>query len=90
MSAPTKEFQRLMLSGTVERPLLRHGGNAAIRWQIDNFGVAMDAAGNVKPDKAHSADKIDGPVAAIMAVGRAIVADPPQQSAYETGGLMWA
>lgn len=68
MSAPTKELQRLVLSGTAETPKLRHGGNAAVRWQIDNFAVAMDPAGNVKPAKNAAADKIDAAVALVMAL----------------------
>ena len=77
MSAPTKELSRLLLQGTAEKPVYRHGGNPALRWQVDNFAVEMDAAGNVKPSKKHAGDKIDGVVAAIMALGRATVAEPP-------------
>jgi len=87
MSGPTKEFQRLMLSGTPESPVLRHGGNAAVRWQVDNFAVAMDAAGNVKPDKANSGDKIDAVVAAIMALSRAVADPGAGRSIYEDDDL---
>lgn len=81
MSAPTKELQRLVLSGTPEAPRLRHGGNPAVRWQIDNFAVAMDPAGNVKPAKNAAADKIDAVVALVMALdGVAAVHDT---SVYE-------
>jgi small nuclear ribonucleoprotein (snRNP)-like protein len=59
LSAPTKELQRLVLAGTRSTPMFRHGGNPAVRWQVDNFAVQMDPAGNVKPDKAQAADKID-------------------------------
>ncbi|WP_280301966.1 terminase large subunit [Nocardia neocaledoniensis] len=88
MSAPTKELQRLILLGTEAKPVMRHGGNPAVRWTIDNFAVAMDPAGNVKPDKKNAADKIDPGVALIMALGRAIEAEPPQESAYENDGLL--
>jgi phage terminase large subunit-like protein len=88
MSGPTKELQRLMLEGTPEAPRLRHGGNPAVRWQVDNFAVAMDPSGNVKPDKARAAEKIDAVVAAVMAVARAShAAPPPRRSAYEDEGL---
>lgn len=80
MSAPTKELQRLVLMGTVETPILRHGGNPAARWMADNFAVAMDPAGNVKPDKANAADKIDAIAALIMALSRAIEAAPQQDT----------
>lgn len=88
MSAPTKELKRLMLSGTEARPVLRHGGNPAVRWTVDNFAVAIDAAENVKPDKANAADKIDPVVALIMALSRAIEAAPKTTSAYDDNDLM--
>jgi phage terminase large subunit-like protein len=89
MSAPTKDLQRLLLTGSVEKPVIRHGGNPLLRWCVDNFAVQMDPAGNVKPDKANAADKIDPVVALIMALGRAVASQGKKfQSAYETGGLM--
>lgn len=89
MSAPTKDLQRLILLGTEEKPVIRHGGNPLMRWMVDNFAVAMDPAGNVKPDKANAGDKIDGVVALIMALSRALAAREAQgTSAYEDEGLM--
>ena len=67
MSGPTKEFLRLVASGRY-----RHGGNPVARWQAGNLIVRTDPAGNLKPDKARSADKIDSIVAGIMALDRAI------------------
>jgi phage terminase large subunit-like protein len=87
LSAPTKEFQRLMLEGTEETPRLRHGGNPCVRWQVDNLAVEMDAAGNVKPSKQNSGDKIDAIVAAIMALDRAVHFQAPRKSAYADGDL---
>jgi phage terminase large subunit-like protein len=84
MSAPTKDLQRLILTGTEKKPVMRHGGNPLLRWMVDNFAVAMDPAGNVKPDKANAGDKIDGVVALIMALSRALAATETEyQSAYE-------
>lgn len=88
MSSPTKELKRLILMGTEETPVIRHGGNPAARWTVDNFAVAMDPAGNVKPDKANAGDKIDPVVALIMGLSRAIESGPDQRSAYEDDGLM--
>lgn len=82
MSGPAKELQRLMLEGTPEAPVLRHGGNPCVRWLVDNLAVAMNPAGN-QPDKARAAEKIDAVVALIMAVARATHASPPRRSAYE-------
>lgn len=72
LSSPTKEFKRLLLQGCEGEPRYRHGANGCLRWQIDNFAVEMDAAANVKPSKAKAGDKIDGLVAAIMALDRAM------------------
>lgn len=88
LSGPTKELQRLVLQGTEQTPIVRHGGNPAVRWMVDNFAVAMDPAGNVKPDKANAADKIDGVAALIMALARTIDGEPEQGSAYEDNDLM--
>jgi phage terminase large subunit-like protein len=67
MSGPTKELLRLVASGRY-----RHGGNPVARWQAGNLITRTDPAGNVKPDKQRSTDKIDSIVAAIMALDRAI------------------
>lgn len=66
-SAPLKDILRLVLTGRY-----RHGGNPIMRWMTDNLTVAMDTAGNVKPDKAKAADKIDGWSAAVTAHGEAM------------------
>jgi phage terminase large subunit-like protein len=71
MGPPTKELLRLLL----ERKL-RHGGNPLVRWTVDNLAVRTDPAGNVKPDKAKSGDKIDPVVALVMAVDRALRHQP--------------
>lgn len=70
MSPPTKELQRLLLSTTNGQPRYRHGGHPLARWAVSNFAVAMDPAGNVKPDRASARDKIDPVVAALMALDR--------------------
>lgn len=92
MSAPTKDLQRLLLLGTPEKPLIRHGGNPLFRWTVDNFAVQEDPAGNVKPNKADAADKIDPVVALIMALARAVAAHEGEfVSAYDdpnSEGLM--
>lgn len=88
LSAPTKSLQRLLMKGTPERPLLRHGGNPVMRWMIDNLAVAMDPAGNVKPDKAKGADKIDGVSALVNAFERTLRTEQTGDSVYENDGLM--
>lgn len=68
MAAPTAELERLLLAG-----LIRHGGHPVLRWMSQNVATTQDAAGNMKPDKSKSTDRIDGIVALIMAIGRATV-----------------
>jgi phage terminase large subunit-like protein len=67
MSAPAKELERL-----VAGELFDHGANPVLRWMASNCAAAMDPAGNIKPDKAKSNEKIDGIVAVLMGLGRAI------------------
>ena len=66
MAAPTKELLALL---PAQR--LAHGGNPVLRWMAANFSVKQDAAGNMKPDKESSAEKIDGIVAGLMGLDRA-------------------
>lgn len=68
MSAPAKELEKL-----VEGRELAHNGCPVLRWMAGNCAVAQDPAGNIKPDKSKSTERIDGIAALIMALGRAIV-----------------
>lgn len=67
MSPPSKELMKL----TLEKKLA-HGGHPVLRWMMDNIFIRQDPAGNIKPDKEKSTEKIDGAVAAIMALDRSI------------------
>jgi phage terminase large subunit-like protein len=67
MSPPTKELMKL----TLEKKIA-HGGHPVLSWMMDNIHVRTDPAGNIKPDKEKSTEKIDGAVALIMALDRAI------------------
>ena len=69
MNEPSKEFERLVIAAAI-----RHGGNAVLTWMASNAVVRTDPAGNIKPDKAKSHEKIDGIVSAIMAIGLAMAA----------------
>lgn len=66
MNAPMKELERMVMAGTVG-----HGGNAVLAWMAGNVVASMDPAGNIKPDKAKSTEKIDGIVAGLMGLDRA-------------------
>lgn len=85
MSAPTRELEKLIVS----RKLV-HGGNPVTRWMAANVAVAQDPAGNLKPAKDKSTERIDGIVALIMAIGRAMLPPEPQlTSIYETQDLQF-
>jgi len=78
MNEPTKNFLRLLADGK-----LSHGGHPVLRWMASNCSAKIDASGNIKPDKSASNEKIDGIVAAIMGIGRAMVGSETT-SIYET------
>ena len=67
MSPPTKRLMELVLEKNIA-----HGGHPVLRWMMDNIFVRTDPAGNIKPDKEKSTEKIDGAVATIMGLDRAI------------------
>ena len=82
MSPPTKEFYKLLMEGRIT-----HGGNPVMAWMAGNVVVDTDPAGNIKPTKAKSSEKIDGIVAAIMALDRCIRHEQ-QGSVYDERGLL--
>lgn len=85
MSPPTKELMKLVLEGR-----FRHGGNEVLRWMFDNVSVRMDPAGNIKMDKEKSTEKIDGAVAAVMALDRAIRGGcDDSESVYDERGVLF-
>ena len=69
---------------------LAHGGHPVLVWMVDNIHVRTDPAGNIKPDKQKSTDKIDGIVATIMTLNRAIRCGntPEASSVYDSRGLL--
>lgn len=86
MTSPTKELERLIISKKIV-----HSGDPVLAWMVSNVAIQSDAAGNMKPDKGKSAEKIDGVVAVIMALGRAMVADPDDGSSiYDDSGIMFS
>jgi len=83
MSPPTKELMKLTLEQRVA-----HGGHPVLRWMMDNIFIRTDPAGNIKPDKERSTEKIDGAVATIMALDRAIrCGNDASESVYDSRGL---
>lgn len=82
MTAPSKELERLLTAKE-----MRHDGNEVMKWMISNVSAKMDAAGNIKPDKSTSSEKIDGVVALIMAIGQALN-NNEKESVYNSRGVM--
>ena len=84
MSPPTKELMKLTLEGK-----LAHGGDPVLRWMVDNVTIRSDPAGNIKADKEKSTEKIDGAIATIMALDRAIRHAGDGGSVYDERGLLF-
>jgi len=83
MSPPSKELMKLVLEKKIA-----HGGNEVLEWMVDNIYIKTDPAGNIKPDKEKSTEKIDGAIALIMALDRAIRHGGQQESVYNERGII--
>ena len=85
MSPPTKELMKL----TLEQKLA-HGGHPVLRWMMDNIYIRTDPAGNIKADKEKSTEKIDGAIATIMGLDRAIrCGNDNGASVYDERGILF-
>ena len=85
VSPPTKELMKLVLEQRIA-----HAGHPVLRWMMDNIYVRTDPAGNIKPDKEKSTEKIDGAVATIMALDRAIrCGNETGESVYDKRGILF-
>ena len=85
MSPPTKELMKLTLEQRIA-----HGGHPVLRWMMDNVCAKSDPAGNIKMDKEKSTEKIDGAVATVMALDRAIrCGNDAGESVYDSRGLLF-
>ena len=85
MSPPTKELMKLTLEQKIA-----HDGHPVLRWMMDNIFVRTDPAGNIKADKEKSTEKIDGAVATIMGLDRAIrCGNNNTASVYDERGILF-
>ena len=85
MSPPTKELMKLTLEQKIA-----HGGHPVLRWMMDNIFIRTDPAGNIKADKEKSTEKIDGAVATIMGLDRAIrCGNSNSASVYDERGILF-
>lgn len=83
MSPPSKELFKLLMEGNII-----HGGNPVLKWMAGNVVMRQDPAGNIKPDKEKSVEKIDGIVASIMALDRCIRNRTGSGSVYDKRGVI--
>lgn len=83
MSPPSKELYKLLMEGNII-----HGGNPVLKWMAQNVVMRQDPAGNIKPDKERSVEKIDGIVALIMGLDRCI-RSVPTTSVYDERGILF-
>jgi phage terminase large subunit-like protein len=84
MTGPSKDFEKRVLGKE-----LNHGNNPVIRWMVSCTEVAQDPAGNIKPikpDRGKTGRRIDGTVASIMALDRAVQGNT-NESIYESRGV---
>ncbi len=84
-SEPMKELEALVLDGR-----LHHDANPVMRWMVSNVVCHRDAKDNIYPRKEQPENKIDGAVAAIMALGRALAANEsgPKRSYLESSAVL--
>ncbi|RRN48074.1 terminase large subunit [Streptococcus suis] len=83
MSPPSKELYKLMMEGKIQ-----HGGHPVLKWMGQNVVMRQDPAGNIKPDKEKSVEKIDGIVALIMGLDRCIRHQTDEGSVYDERGIL--
>lgn len=83
MSPPTKELMKLVLEKRIA-----HGAHPVLRWMMDNIFIRTDPAGNIKADKEKSTEKIDGAVAMIMGLDRALRCRLGSDSVYDSRGVL--
>ncbi|HFI0610327.1 TPA: terminase large subunit [Streptococcus suis] len=83
MSPPSKELYKLMMEGKIQ-----HGGHPVLKWMGQNVVMRQDPAGNIKPDKEKSVEKIDGIVALIMGLDRCIRHQTEEGSVYDERGIL--
>ena len=83
MSEAMKEFEALVIDGR-----FHHNGDPVLAWMVSNVVAHLDKKDNIYPNKEREQNKIDGPVAIIMALARAVVSQNEGPSVYEDRGIL--
>lgn len=86
-SEPMKLLEALVLQGAKDGVTFKHDGNPMMTWMVSNVVCHRDAKSNIYPRKEREENKIDGAVAAIMALGIEMREPPAAPSIYESRGL---
>lgn len=70
---------------------INHGQDPVLRWMLSNVALKMDAAGNIKIDKAKSSEKVDGIVALVIAIGIYLIwlKENEDNNPYEEEGIFF-
>jgi len=76
------------LEAAVESGRFHYDGNPVMTWMLSNVVAKIDAKDNVYPRKQKPENKIDGPVALIMAIGRFMAHEDDRPSAYDDRGII--
>ena len=81
--------KRILTCELVLTEKIEHFGNPVLRWMLASTVVKTDPAGNIKPDKEKSVQKIDGIVAGIMALGEWMTAQGDEDAnPYNNRGML--
>jgi phage terminase large subunit-like protein len=84
MSPPMKEIEQL-----VRGKKLTHNGHPVLRWNVGNVEVKTDENENIRPVKGKGTERIDGLVAMINAMARAMLDTPKADvSKYASGDFL--
>ncbi len=83
LNDPSKEIEARIISGR-----LAHNNHPVLTWQATNVVARVDPAGNLKPDKEKSSERIDGIVAGIIATHCLLKNPGEEKSVYEERGLI--
>lgn len=85
MSPTSKDFYQFVMEGKI-----RHGKHPVLDWNMGNVIIDQDAAGNIKPNKKKSTEKIDGVIALIMGLARATLnSGASAASIYDKEGMFF-
>lgn len=83
LSPPSKQLERMVLAGELD-----HGGHPVARWMAANAAIISDHNDNIRPSKEKSSQKIDGIVAAVIAIGMPLGTKPDATSYTASSPLL--